>query len=86
LYLLGRTYQQTGRVDEAQRLIARAVRLSPRLERWADSEIPNILRVRAQFDATSLRMQGGITLWNPPRLARKAAANRALNALKEPQP
>lgn len=70
LFLLGQTYGRQGRNDEARRLTAQAIRQSPNLARWAN-QVPNLLRLRTQFDATDLRLPGGV--WNEARRARKAA-------------
>lgn len=72
LFLLGQTYSRLARSDESRRLIAQAIRQSPALERWVNQGVPKLLRVRTQFDATELRMPGGV--WNETRRARKAAA------------
>ena len=71
LFLLGQTYGRLGRNDESRRLTAQAVRQSPNLARWVNQGVPNLLRLRTQFDATELRMPGGV--WNEARRARKAA-------------
>jgi tetratricopeptide (TPR) repeat protein len=70
LFLLGQTYGRLARSNESRRLIAQAVRQSPPLERWVTQGVPNLFRVRSQFDATELRMPGGV--WNEVRQARKA--------------
>jgi Flp pilus assembly protein TadD len=72
-FLLGRIYERVGRTDEAQRLFTQATRLSPRLERWVGAPIPNLTRLRTQFDATELRLPAGSSLWNQARLSRKPA-------------
>jgi len=69
LFLLGQTYGRQARSNESRRLIAQAVRQSPPLERWVTQGVPNLLRVRTQFDATELRMPGGV--WNEARRSRK---------------
>jgi len=71
LYLLGRTYARLGRNDESRRLIGQAIRQSQNLARWQTQVIPNLLRVRTEFDATELRLRGGI--WTEARRSRKAA-------------
>jgi len=83
MYLLGRTYDQLGRVDEARRLTAQAIRLSPRLGRWVDQPVPNVTRVRTQFNATDLRLPSGV--WNEARLSRREAARKASEALTTPR-
>lgn len=72
LFLLGQTYGRQARSVESRRLIAQALRQSPPLERWMTQGVPNLLRVRTQFDATELRMPGGV--WNEARKARKGIA------------
>lgn len=72
-FLLGRVYERIGRTDDAQRLFTQATRLSPRLERWVGAPLPNLTRLRTQFDATELRQPVGATLWTEARLSRKPA-------------
>jgi len=85
VFLLGRTYERLGRAEESQRLTAQALRLSPRLQRWLEQPIPNLARVRSQFDATELRMSAAGDLWNEARRGRKAAAEAAEKALTGPR-
>jgi tetratricopeptide (TPR) repeat protein len=67
LFLLGRAYDRQGRLDESQRLIAQATRLSQRVERWLTQPLPKLERV-----STSTVFRNGIEIWNGKRLARKA--------------
>jgi len=77
LFLLGQAYDKLGRTAESQRVVAQATRLSPRLEKWVGQPIPNIARLRTQYNATELRLPFDTTIWNEARLARKAAAQNA---------
>ncbi len=86
LFVLGRSYERLGRTAESQRLIAQATRLSPRLEKWAGQPIPNLARLRTQFNATELRMAFETTLWTEDRLARKAAVQDASDVLNGRRP
>ena len=72
LFLLGQTYDRLGRAEEAKRLTAQAIRLSPRLGRWNSQGVPNLARVRTQFNATELRLPPGPGIWNDARRLRKA--------------
>ena len=81
VFLLGRAYDRLGRAAESRRLTEQALRLSPRLQRWLEQPIPNLARLRAQFDATELRTSGSGGLWNESRRARKVAAQTAEDAL-----
>jgi len=83
VFLLGRAYDRIGRAEESQQLTAQALRLSPRLQRWLTQPIPNLARTRAQFDATELRMPGGI--WSDARRRRKAEAQAAEDAITNPR-
>jgi hypothetical protein len=71
LFLLGQAYSKLGRTEEARRLMDEAVRQSPSMARWESQGIPNLLQIRTQFDATELRLPGGV--WNETRKARKSA-------------
>ena len=84
VFLLGRAYDHLGRVDESRRLTAQAFRLSPRLQRWLTQPVPNLVRIRAQFDATELRLSGG-GVWNDARRRRKAEAQAAEEASTSPR-
>lgn len=77
LFLLGQAYDKLGRTAESQRVVTQATRLSPRLEKWVGQPIPNIARLRTQYNATELRLPFDTTIWNEARLARKAAAQNA---------
>jgi Flp pilus assembly protein TadD len=81
LFLLGRAYDRLGRVEESRRLTAQALRLSPRLQRWLTQPIPNLARIRAQFDATELRVPAEGGIWNAARRVRKTEAQAAEDAL-----
>jgi tetratricopeptide (TPR) repeat protein len=84
VFLLGRAYDRLGRTVESRRLTEQALKLSPRLQRWLEQPVPNLARLRAQFDATELRTAAAGGLWNEPRRARKAAAQTAESALAGP--
>ena len=86
VFLLGRTYESLGRADESRRLTGQALRLSPRLNRWLNQPIPNLIRVRTQFNATELRMSGAGALWTEARSFRRAAAQEASRSLTAPRP
>jgi tetratricopeptide (TPR) repeat protein len=86
VFLLGRTYDRLGRVDESRRLTAQALRSSPRLERWLSQSVPNLVRVRTQFNATELRMSKGGGVWDEPRRLRRAVALAAADALSGARP
>jgi tetratricopeptide (TPR) repeat protein len=81
LYLLGQAFERLGRNAESQRIIGQATRQSPRLEKWIGQPLPNIARLRTQYNATELRMPFDTTIWNEARLARKAAAQDASDLL-----
>lgn len=81
LFLLGQAYDRLGRTAESQRVVAQAIRLSPRLEKWVGQPIPNLARLRTQYNATELKMPFNTTIWNEARLSRKAAAQDASDAL-----
>ena len=70
LFLLGRTYEKQGRIEESQRLIAQAARLSQRVERWLSQPLPQLERFAAM---TTFRSHDEI--WNDQRLARLARAH-----------
>jgi tetratricopeptide (TPR) repeat protein len=67
LFLLGRAYARRGRPEDSRRLIARASRLSQRVERWNSQPIPRLERFAA---ATTFRSHEDI--WTDRRLARRA--------------
>jgi tetratricopeptide (TPR) repeat protein len=77
LFLQGQAYERLGRIADAQRVIAQAMRLSPRLEKWVGQPIPNLARLRAQFNPIDLRLPVGVTIWNDARLSRKKDAQDA---------
>jgi len=81
LYVLGQAYDRLGRTTDSQRVVAQALRQSPRLEKWVGQPIPNISRLRSQYNATELRLPFDTTLWNEARLARKNAAQDASDLL-----
>jgi tetratricopeptide (TPR) repeat protein len=81
LYLLGQAYDRLGRAADSQRVVAQAIRQSPRLEKWVGQPIPNLARLRTQYNATELRLPFDATLWNEARLARKTAAQDASDLL-----
>jgi tetratricopeptide (TPR) repeat protein len=85
VFLLGRVYDRLGRIEESQRLTAQALRLSPRLQRWLTQPIPNLARVRAQFNPTDLRMSASGGVWTDARRLRKTAAQAAEDALTGPR-
>jgi len=84
MFLLGQTYDRLGRADESGRLMAQALRASPRLERWVSQPIPNLVRVRTQFNATELRMPQGI--WSEPRRTRRGVAQTSSEGLTGVRP
>jgi len=67
LFLLGRTYEKQGRLEESQKAIAQASRLSQRVERWVNQPLPKLERLAA---ATVFRSHNEI--WTLPRFARRA--------------
>jgi tetratricopeptide (TPR) repeat protein len=81
LYLLGQAYDRVGRAADSQRVTAQAVRLSPRLEKWFGLPLPNLARLRAEFNPTELRLPFDTTVWNEERTARRIAAKDAADAL-----
>ena len=72
LFLLGRAYDRVGRLEESQRLLALATRLSPRVGQWLTQPLPNLQRLSSEADPTELRLPLDATLWNQQRLARRA--------------
>lgn len=66
LFLLGRTYEKQGRLEESRRLIARAGRLSQRVERWLTQPMPRLERL-AQVTFFRSRDE----TWTDRRLARR---------------
>ena len=67
LFLLGRTYEKQGRAEDSQRLIARASRLSQRVERWLTQPLPKLERF-----ATTTTFRSHDETWNDQRLGRRA--------------
>ena len=67
LFLLGRAYERLGRIEESQRLIAQAARLSQRVERWATQPLPKLERL-----STTTAFTNGTEIWTDQRLARRA--------------
>ena len=67
LFLLGRTYEKLGRMDESQKAIAQATRLSQRVERWLNQPLPKLDRL-----ATSTVFRSHNEIWTNQRLARRS--------------
>jgi tetratricopeptide (TPR) repeat protein/TolB-like protein len=67
LFLLGRAYQRQGRLDESQKFMAQAARLSQRVERWATQPLPKLERV-----STTASFTNGEQIWTETRLRRRA--------------
>ena len=67
LFLLGRTYEKQGRLEESQKAIAQASRLSQRVERWVNQPLPKLERLAA---TTVFRSHNDT--WTEPRLVRRA--------------
>ena len=84
-FLLGRVYDRLGRMEESRRLTAQALRLSPRLQRWLTQPIPNLARIRAQFNPTDLRIAASGGIWTDARRLRKAAAQAVEDAVTGPR-
>jgi tetratricopeptide (TPR) repeat protein len=72
IFLEGRIYERLGRLDESQRLIASAVSLSPRLQRWVNQTLPNLGRLRPQINVTEIRLAPQGSIWNQARLSRRS--------------
>jgi tetratricopeptide (TPR) repeat protein/TolB-like protein len=71
LYLLGRAYERQGRLDESQKLIAQASRLSQRVERWLTQPMPRLERV-----STTASFMDGQGIWTYRfRLERRASSD-----------
>jgi tetratricopeptide (TPR) repeat protein len=85
VFLLGRAYDRLGRADESRRMTDQALRLSPRLGRFLTQAVPNLVRVRTEFNPTELRMSSGSGLWNKARIARRDAAQEASEGLIGPK-
>jgi tetratricopeptide (TPR) repeat protein len=69
LFLLGRTYEKLGRIDDSQKQITQATRLSQRVERWLTQPLPKLERF-----ATTTTFRSHEEVWNDQRLARRARA------------
>lgn len=69
LFLLGRTYERLGRVEESQRAIAQAARLSQRVERWLTQPLPDLHRL-----AMTTAFRSHKEIWTEQRLLRRARA------------
>jgi tetratricopeptide (TPR) repeat protein len=74
MFLLARTYEKLGRVEESQRLMSQAIRHSPRVERWLMQPLPKLERLRTTPDIAVLRTGGTLNLWTQDRLNRRAKA------------
>lgn len=85
VFLLGKAYDRLGRADESRAMTDQALRLSPRLGRFLTQPVPNLVRVRTEFNPTELRMSAGKGLWNEARIARRAAAQEASGGLTGPK-
>jgi tetratricopeptide (TPR) repeat protein/TolB-like protein len=66
LYLLGRTYEKQGRMEESRRLLAQAVRRSQRVELWLRQQPPRLERF-----ITSTTFRSHEEIWTDRRLARR---------------
>jgi tetratricopeptide (TPR) repeat protein len=71
LFLLGRVYEKQGRT-ESRRMIAQAIRSSPRVERWLSQPLTDNQRIATQVDPTEIRFALQTSIWNPSRLSRRA--------------
>jgi tetratricopeptide (TPR) repeat protein/TolB-like protein len=69
LFLLGRTYERLGRIEESQRAIAQAARLSQRVERWLNQTLPDLDRL-----AMTTSLHSHKEIWTQQRLVRRARA------------
>jgi tetratricopeptide (TPR) repeat protein len=69
LFLLGRSYEKLGRLDESQKLIAQAARLSQRVERWSTQPIPKLERL-----ALGTVFRNRDEVWTDRRIARLVQA------------
>src|SRR5439155_26175521 len=67
LLLSGRTYQKLRRLDESQKDIAQATRLSQRVERWLNQPLLRLARL-----GTSPVFRSHNDIWTEPRLVRRA--------------
>ena len=66
LFLLGRCYERLGRIDESQRAMSQAARLSQRVERWLNQPMPDLDRL-----ATTTFFRSHKDTWTDQRLARR---------------
>jgi len=67
LFLLGRTYEKLGRLEESGKAIAQASRLSQRVDRWLTQPLPKLERL-----ATSTLFRSRGEIWTEQRLIRRA--------------
>jgi len=67
LFLLGRTYEKLGRLEESGKAIAQASRLSQRIDRWLTQPLPKLERL-----ATSTLFRSRDEIWTEQRLIRRA--------------
>ena len=67
LFLLGRTYEKQGRVEESRKFLTQSTRLSQRVERWLTQPIPRLERF-----VTTTTFRSHDDVWNERRLARRA--------------
>jgi len=67
LFLLGRTYEKLGRLEESGKAIAQASRLSQRVDRWLTQPLPKLERL-----ATSTLFRSRDEIWTEQRLIRRA--------------
>lgn len=72
IFLQGRIYERLGRADEAQRLMATAINLSPRVGKWMNQPLPNFRRLRTPLAVTELRLGAQTSIWSEARLVRRA--------------
>ena len=79
LFLLGRSYERLGKTEDAQRTIAVATRLSPRVERWLFQPLPKLDRLCITPPTSSLNARGATRAWTQDRLLRRAKGQE-LNA------
>jgi tetratricopeptide (TPR) repeat protein len=86
IFMQGRIYERLGRADEAQKLIASAVSLSPRLQRYVNQTLPNLGRLRGKINVTEIRLGPQMTVWDHSRLARRASGRDIAPWLDSVQP
>ena len=82
LFLLGRSYERLGKAEDAQKTIAVATRLSPRVERWLVQPLPKLDRLCVIPATSSLNARGTTRAWTQDRLVRRAKGQE-LNAWME---